>query len=166
MIQAGPQRFVARWVIAALGMLIIVGIFVNVTMPRPFTRAPGSAPELSADLAVRAGQRILAESATHEARQPADRMSGVLTAANAELGSSVFGHAAMVGHQELDVSVNADAWNALTDSDRNELFAAMASTWATLWEQAHPRGTLEEGTILRVIDKKGNEIRNDVFRRP
>ena len=150
-------------------MLIIVAVLVNLTMPNTSVTTHGSAPAVprpSEDAAGHAAEIILAQVALPEARQPTNQMREALAAANESLGTTVFARANSVGRQELVVSVNSGDWNRLTDADRNALSASISSTWATLWQRSHPHGALEEGTIVRLVDQQGNEIRRDTFRRP
>ncbi|MBC5807738.1 MAG: hypothetical protein DLM53_07760 [Candidatus Eremiobacter antarcticus] len=157
------------WIIGAILVLISMAVIVSAVFQKPNAappntgtmKAPSSAlPSLNP--AQRAAQTIMSATERTKGKTASRLLDEAFAHANATFGKQIFQRYAMGRGQTLDVYVNDATWRGLSDVDQNTLFAAAASSWATIWQQTTGK-RLHNGLLMRVLNHAGVELRRDTF---
>jgi len=161
-----PQR--RRTVIAGAAFLAVIVILVVLVVlgggSRTSSPSAVSASTSAPQPAAVAASRVLHVADLPPSANANNQLRQTLTDANSVIGRRLFLNASNSSSQALTVTIDNASWNALSSRDQNELFAAVASAWATVWQKNH-RGGLQNGLLLRFEDSSHRVVRDDVFRR-
>lgn len=159
----GKTFLMAAFLVVVTAMIATV-LFSGLE-PATAPSAINATAQPSVDAAGRAARRILAsvERPTHVGS--ALSVAQALDAANQALGDRVFMGSRTDQGQLLAVTVQDRRWASLSDPDRNALFAALASSWAAIWQWNNPHGALKNGPIVRVRDQHGHTLREGLYQR-
>lgn len=169
MTAGGKPDPVYPWVIGAILVLISIAVIFSSIFQKPNEAPPSTgaanapaSPLPSLNPAQRAAQTIMS-STEHTKGKTANRLLDEAFAhANATFGKQIFAHYTMGRGQTLDIYVNDENWRGLSEADQNTLFAAAASSWATIWQQTTGL-RLHNGLLMRVLNHGGGELRRDTF---
>jgi hypothetical protein len=164
--RSGP---IYPWIIGAIFVLISIAVIVSSVFQKPNGASPDtgsmkapSSPLPSLNPAQRAAQTIMSATEHTKGKTAGRLLDEAFAHANATFGKEIFQHYAIGRGQTLDIYVNDANWRGLNDVDQNTLFAAAASSWATIWQQTTGK-RLHNGLLMRVLNHGGVELRRDTF---